>query len=260
MKNRAFSLAELLVVVAIIATLAAIILPVFRIVKLRGYAVQSGHNLQQLVIANLNYATDHGCYAPADDRWNNRRWHGARSSAGGKFDPTKGFLADYLGASQRVGICPLFQDMVQGAGSFEDGSGGYGYNAAYIGGTPVGDFGADGNRISARPVQVTRPSATLMFASSAYAVPGGVQEYPFADPPFWDFGDGPSGIRPSPTVHFRFQGRALVAWCDGHQTMEALQARAAGENPHGGLADEENLGWFGPDENNGFWNTASVLP
>ncbi|MCE9608657.1 MAG: prepilin-type N-terminal cleavage/methylation domain-containing protein [Chthoniobacter sp.] len=250
----AFTLIELLVVIAIIAILAALLFPAFRHARLQSLAVSSSQNLRSLVAANLAYAADQGCYAPADDKKNNRRWHGARTSAGGKFDPTKGFLAPYLGQSAAVTKCPLFTKMIAGKGSFEDGTGGYGYNASYIGGTPGGAWNADGTRVSARPAQVLHPAQTLMFATTAYAVVDGIQEYPFVEPPFWDFGTGASGSRPSPSLHFRFNGKALVGWCDGHSSMETKVSRADGENPHGGNPEAQNLGWFGSDENNGFWN------
>lgn len=253
--GRAFTLIELLVVLAIIAVLAALLLPAFRNAKIQALAVKSTQNLRSLVAANIAFAGDQGFYAPADDKKNNRRWHGSRTSAGGRFDPAKGFLAPYLGQSGEVTKCPLFTQMVAGKNSFEDGTGGYGYNAAYIGGTAGGAWNSDGTRVSARPAGVVRPSQTVMFGTTAYAVSGGVQEYPFLEPPFWDFGAGPTGTRPSPSLHFRFNGKALIGWCDGHTSMEQKVARAAGTNPHGGDADAQNLGWFGPDENNGFWNS-----
>lgn len=107
------------------------------------------------------YLADHGCYAPADDRWNNRRWHGARSGNNAPFDPTKGFLAAYLGKSRSVTACPLFTKMLGGTQSFEDGTGG---------------------------------------------------------------------------------------------SFESPAERLAGTNPHGGSAAAHDLGWFGPDEENGCWN------
>jgi prepilin-type N-terminal cleavage/methylation domain-containing protein len=253
-RRRGFTLIELLVVVAIIAVLAALLLPAFRNAKISSMAVKSSQNLRSLVAANLSFAADQGFYAPADDKKNNRRWHGARTSAGGRFDPTKGFLAPYLGKSGEVTKCPLFTQMIAGKSSFEDGTGGYGYNAAYIGGMPSGAWNSDGTRVSARPSGIARPSQTVMFGTTAYAVGKGVQEYPFLEPPFWDFGTGPSGSRPSPSLHFRFGGKALVGWCDGHTSMEQKGTRAEGDNPHGGDAEAQNLGWFGPDENNGYWN------
>ena len=250
----AFTLLELLAVIVIIAVLATLLLPAFRSAKLHSYAIRSSQNLRQLVAANIAYATDQGSYAPADNKSNNRRWHGGRTGAGGRFDPARGFLADYFGKSGAVLACPLFTEMLHGAQSFEDGTGGYGYNSAYIGGRPGGAWNADGTRLSARPAQVPRPSVTLMFATSAFARADGVQEYASVEPPFWDYGSGPSGDRPSPSLHFRFQGKAIVGWCDGHISMEAKGPRPAGTNPYGGDADAHDLGWFGPDEANGYWN------
>ena len=254
MNRRAFTLIELLVVIVIIATLAALLLPAFRTTRVQSWGVRSSSNLRQLVAANVAYAGDQGFYAPADDKTNKRRWHGARTSAGAAFDPAKGFLADYLGKSREIVRDPLFTQMLSPQPSFESGTGGYGYNSAYIGGRPGGAWNVDGTRVSARPAQVLHPSATIMFGTSALARADGVQEYAAVEPPFWDFGSGPSGDRPTPSLHFRFAGKAIVGWCDGHVSLEVRADRAAGSNPYGGDADAQNLGWFGPDENNGFWN------
>ena len=254
MKQAAFTLIELLVVVVIIAVLAALILPAYRTAKVNSYAVRSTNNLRQLVTANIAYAAEKGFYVPADDRWNNRRWHGGRTAESSAFDPAKGFLAEYLGKSRAVTPDPFFTEMLKSSETFEEGTGGYGYNATYIGGTPAWAWNADGTRVSAQPSQVERPATTMMFATTAYAREDGVQEYPYAEPPFWDFGDGPSGFRPSPTVHFRYNGKAIVGWCDGHVSMETKVVREAGFDPHDGDADAQNLGWFGPEEDNGYWN------
>ena len=252
--SRAFTLLELLVVLAIVAILAALLLPAFRSAKLQSYSVRSSQNLRQLVAANIAYAADQGFYAPADNKQNNRRWSAGRAASGGSFDPAKGYLAPYLGNTGAVLACPLFTEMLHGAQSFEEGTGGYGYNATYIGGTPAGTYNADGTRHSATPAQVVRPAVTLMFATTALARADGVQEYPFAEPPFWVTASGLGSGRPSPSVHFRFRGKAIIGWCDGHISMEEKGAGAAGTNPYGGNADANDLGWFGPDENNGFWN------
>lgn len=244
---------EVLAVVAVLAVLAVTLVPVLEGARQSARMSQSMANLRQLVVANQNYASDHGRFCPADDRWNNRRWHGARSSASAPFDPAKGFLSDYLGKSRRVGICPLFREMVGDSRSFEVSTGGYGYNASYIGGTPTWAYDAQGLRVSAPPVRVQRGD-TVMFTTSGYATGDAVQEYPYCEPPFWDFGWGPSGFRPSPTVHFRFRGAALVAWCDGRVTAEKRVSREVGDNLHGGDAAARDLGWFGPDDQNGFWN------
>lgn len=257
-KRAAFTLVELFVVMAIIAILAALLMPALRTAKVNGFAARSANNLRQLVAANIMYAAEKGCYVPADEKRNNRRWHGARISASAGFDPAKGFLAEYLGKSRAVTPDPLFTEMLKGKESFEEGTGGYGYNAAYVGGTPALMWNRDGTRVSATPAQIERPVTTMMFATTAYAREEGIQEYPYAEPPFWDFGNGPADFRPSPTVHFRYNGQAVVGWCDGHVSMEPRILRREGDNPHSGEAHMHNLGWFGPDDDNGCWNPHRV--
>lgn len=245
---RGFTLVEVLVVVAILLTLAAVTVVGLRHAEAKGKGIQSATNLRNLAVANAGYLAENGVYCPAGDRTNKRRWHGARTSASGKFDPKKGFLSPYLGESEQVTACPLFKP--GSAETYEDGTGGYGYNAAYIGGNPDMEYDPKtGIFLSQRAANVLNPSRTIMFTTTAYARAGGLQEYAFCEPP-----SNPDGSRPSPTVHFRVNGKALVAWCDGSVSSESRNASSPGYNPHGGDAEEEGLGWVGPEENNGWWN------
>ena len=258
LRQPGFTLVEILVVAAIILVLGMLSFSGSSRLIASARIVESTANLRALAIANTTYVADNGVYCPADDQSDNRRWHGARTSSGGRFDPTKGLLSPYLGKSLQVTTCPLFRAAVDGSSSFEDGTGGYGYNSSYIGGRPGGKFNEITRlRIPERPANVTHPGRTVMFTTAAYAVASGLQEYAYCEPPFWDFGSGPSGNRPAPTVHFRANGKALVAWCDGSVTAEVRTASRGGHNPHGGDADRWNLGWFGPEENNGWWNPAN---
>ena len=127
-KRRAFTLIELLIVITIIAVLSGFILAAVKTARRRADTTHSANNIRALVLANIAYHADNGRYAPADDKKNLRRWHGARTSAKGVFDPAKGFLAPYLGKSRAITPCPVFQDMLKGGGTFEEGTGGYGYN------------------------------------------------------------------------------------------------------------------------------------
>ena len=250
--RRGITLVELLVAVSIVGVLVAILLPALASAKLSGQAASSSSNLRELAAANLTYAGDHGgVFCPAQEPKNLVRWHGARSSVSTPFDPTKGYLAPYLGNEGRVKIDPLFHDMITGSQSFENGTGGYGYNEWYVGGTPSSMYQPN------RQANILRAAQTVMFTTTAYANGSGVQEYPYCEPPFWpdQYGE-PGGYRPSPTVHFRFRGQALVAWCDGHVSAESSKKREDGNNPHGGDVDAHNLGWFGPDADNGYWNPA----
>ena len=245
--NRGFTLVELLVVVVITVTLAALGFQGYRAARVRANQTVSTANLRQLAAANLLYVADHSTYAPASDAANLIRWHGGRTKVGSKFDPTKGYLSEYLGESRSVGICPEFKEDLTGSESWEDGSGGYGYNAAYIGALPE-----DLNRPN-RPASVNNPARTLMFATTAIAKAGGLQQYASADPPKEVYASWRLGGAMQPSVHFRFNGRALIAWCDGHVSEERSQGKAE-KNVYGGDNELGKMGFCGPAENNGWWN------
>ncbi len=244
----AFTLVEVLLAAVVLAVLLALISPAIGWALRAGQAAKSTGNLRQLAAANFSYAADNdGRFCPAQEPRNRTRWHGGRASGGAVFDPAKGFLAPYLGESRRIGICPLFQKLLTGGASFENSTGGYGYNAAYIGGTPANAFRA--NLVTAVP----HPSRTVMFATTALARSDGVQEYPYAEPPNWVDPNGRMGGPLQPSVHFRANGKALVAWCDGRVTAET-PAQLGGTEYYGGDSREARIGWFGPSHDNGYWN------
>jgi prepilin-type N-terminal cleavage/methylation domain-containing protein/prepilin-type processing-associated H-X9-DG protein len=242
-----FTLVEMLVVFAIIATVSVLGFYGIRAGRLRANQAVSAANLRQLAAANLLYAKDFQTYCPAGEPRNRIRWHGGRTSAGGRFDPERGFLSEYLGLSRRVGMCPEFSRHLGGESSWENGTGGYGYNATYIGGMPGASFQPN------RPANVKSPDRTIMFATTAFAKAEGLQEYPFAEPrqavnPRWEM---VGALQPS--VHFRFNGRALIAWCDGHVTAES-RTPDGGTNFYGGDNEAANIGFCGPENDNGWWN------
>lgn len=246
--KKGFTLVELLVCIAIIATLSMIGFHVAGSAKLRANQVSSSTNLRSLIVANMGYVSDHGTYCPAQEKTNRVRWHGGRSGSGARFDPAEGFLSPYFGKSDRVGVCPQFRDHVKGGDSFENGSGGYGYNAVYIGGTPADPF------VPEKPANVRHPARTLMFATTAFAKADGLQEYPFAEPRTAVNPDGTPAYTLQPSVHFRFRGKALIAWCDGHISSERMEDSSS-ENYYGGSNEESGIGFAGPRSGNGWWNS-----
>lgn len=227
---------------AIVSLLAAAAVPALQAAMESGLVSQSSSNLRQLALANLAYAADNGTFSPSQDKKNRIRWHGARAGGSGAFDPKQGYLAPYLGLSRTVKLCPLLSGLVT-SGSFEEGTGGYGYNAAYIGGTPDDPF------IPEKPLNIPHPATTLMFATTAFARSGGLQEYAYAEPFEFTGGEGEA----QPSVHFRARGRALIAWCDGHVTAE-LPSKIGGPNFYGGDNAKFQIGWVGPEDENGVWN------
>jgi prepilin-type N-terminal cleavage/methylation domain-containing protein/prepilin-type processing-associated H-X9-DG protein len=247
-RSAGFTLVEMLVVMAIIALLGACLYQGFSYALISARASVSMSNLEQLAEANMTYASDHdGYYVPAQDQFNLVRWHGTRTSVGAPFDPTKGYLSPYLGQTGEVKICPLFLNALEGANSFENGSGGYGYNEIYIGGTPSNNYAGINS------IKVHHPERTVMFTTTAFARSDGLQEYPFCEAPQWvDPNNNLAGAL-QPSVHFRANGKALVAWCDGHVTAEPPSV-LGGTDYYGGNSAQEKIGWFGPVDNNGYWN------
>jgi prepilin-type N-terminal cleavage/methylation domain-containing protein/prepilin-type processing-associated H-X9-DG protein len=244
-----FTLVEILVVIVIIATLSALGFQGYRSALTSGNKAVSTENLRQLIAANLLYVSDHGTYCPTDiDGKNLTLWCGGRSSTSTPFDPQKGLLSEYLGQSRSVGICPQLQAMIGTATAFnESGAGGYGYNDTYIGNIPSDSL------MPNRPANVPNPSRTLMFATTAFAVKGGVQEYPSAAPPYFVDSNWQTYTGSQPSIHFRFNGRALIGWCDGH-VSEEVSSGSSNTNYYGGSNTDSKIGFCGPAENNGWWN------
>lgn len=251
--HQGFTLVELLFVVVIAFMLLGLSSAVYSSIQNRARAIQSASNLHQLALANINYAADNGGqFCPAQDKRNQKRWHGARGSSGGKFDPSKGYLAPYISGDGRVKKCPLLIDVLDASeGSWEDGTGGYGYNATYVGGSyaTTGKF-----YIPEYADRITHPVRTVMFTTSALAKGGGLQEYAYSEPFNSVRKGGDLGGSLQPSTHFRANGKAIVAWCDAHVTFEPMNKNVEGQNFFGGDNEKASIGWFGPKEQNGYWN------
>jgi len=258
---RGFTLIELLVVIAILGILAAILFPVYAGAKRNARRTQCAANLRHLVAAVQMYAEDNnGRYvAAAADIFeeNSLRWHGRWSADQNAFMPQGGPLWQYMGRTGGLKTCPDLRAWVS-AGSpnaFEINGGGYGYNAAYVGGTYYKHgFSSEAAREASLASDIKNPRRTIMFTDAAIASPT-VCEYSFCEPVFWVAeGNTVYPSHPTPSIHFRHNGRANVAWCDGHVTSEPMSFTAKGENIFGGNNGAARIGWFGP-ENNSLFDT-----
>jgi prepilin-type N-terminal cleavage/methylation domain-containing protein/prepilin-type processing-associated H-X9-DG protein len=247
----AFTLIEVLLTIAIVALLWAAGAGLYRWSRERAGISLSTSNIRQLVTANLNYAADNsGWFCPAQEPRNLKRWHGSRATSEDAFEPDGGFLTPYLGGDKRLETCPLLLEALEGKESFEDGAGGYGYNAAYLGGRPGDPYSATGLN------DLVVPARTVMFATTGLSKAEGIQEYPFAEPYYAASEDGGRAWDLQPSVHFRAGGKAIVGWCDGHVSLEPPQSYGE-TNYYGGDNKKDKVGWFGPEDDNGFWNPHS---
>jgi prepilin-type N-terminal cleavage/methylation domain-containing protein/prepilin-type processing-associated H-X9-DG protein len=210
----AFTLIELLIVIAIIAILAALVLPALQASKAQARRAQCVDNLHQLGLAALMYWDDNEGqtfrYLAGATNGGTVYWFGwlkPGQEGARDFDPAPGALYPYL-QGRGVEVCPaldysstLYKYKARGAAS------GYGYNW-YLG----------KNSISVSRIE--RPSDTVLLADSAQvndfqdpASPDNplLEEFYYVDA--GDQGDYPNG-------HFRHQRQANGVMCDGHVDRE----------------------------------------
>jgi prepilin-type N-terminal cleavage/methylation domain-containing protein/prepilin-type processing-associated H-X9-DG protein len=207
---RGFTLVELLVVVAIVAILAALLLPVLGRAKRTAQQTACLNQLRQLGLAARLYWQDHrdeafkyrGEAVDGGDVW----WFGwlERGSEGNRrLDATQGKLWPYLRANG-VRHCPEFDFTAPRYKPKASGaSWGYGYNLHLS--SPVAGPSFVINRVA-------HPSATVLFADAAQV--NGFQAPASPDHPMVEeFYYVSAGER---TVHFRHGKKALAVFIDGH--------------------------------------------
>jgi prepilin-type N-terminal cleavage/methylation domain-containing protein/prepilin-type processing-associated H-X9-DG protein len=265
-RTTGFTLIELLVVIAIIGVLASLLLPALSAARANAKEAQCASNIKQLHLANSLYADDNdGRFAAAapdifDGFGGKIRWHGVRATANQQsaFDQP-GALSPYMDSGGRVKQCSSFTNYAsstQSSNGFEAGTGGYGYNHIYVGSTAFQNgYTPSGVKQGAKISDIANHASTVMFTDAAFLQPDLI-EYSFCEPPFvlgWSAPYEPTGYRADPSIHFRHRSKARVVWCDGHVSAEKM-AFTKGTNSYGGNNEENNIGWFGPEDNSLFDN------
>lgn len=269
-KSRGFTLIELLVVVAVIALLVSILLPSLGRARQLARSAVCKSNLRHIALANHNYAAENAGFfaiAAADMTagfGGTQRWHGVRESPGvdpdpnrNTFDPSKGPLADFLGAGG-IKTCPEAVRFVTDGSrnAFEAGCGGYGYNLVGVGSRLYDDSADDPHASSMRLEEIAAAAGTVMFADSAL-VQGHPDsyliEYSFCEPPIRVLNYPGWGVlemgRPAPSTHFRHIERANVAWVDGHADDQPMSFSTLEADK----VERHCVGWFGPADGNEYF-------
>jgi len=220
--RRAFTLIELLVTIAIIAILAALILPVLTRSKASAWRAECASNLRQLGLASQLYWDDYGgrCFQWYYGVTNNGElywfgWLGYGAEGQRPVDLSAGVLYPYLAAS-KARLCPaLNYALPQFKPKADVPVCGYGLNALLC----PASLG-----VSLSISRVSRPTETALFADAAQInnfQPPASPSNPMLEE--WYYLDNPTNY-PSPNYyphgHFRHSQKANAAFCDGHVGLE----------------------------------------
>jgi prepilin-type N-terminal cleavage/methylation domain-containing protein/prepilin-type processing-associated H-X9-DG protein len=218
--RHAFTLLELLVVVAVIALLAAMLLPALSRAKQSAWQVYCGNNLRQLAMATQLYWHENDNEA---FRWREGQidggdlyWFGwlERGPEGMReFDVTRSVLWPYL-QSGGIELCPSFnygysRYKLKATGA----SYGYGYNI---------HLSSPADQPPVKVSSIRRPSTIALFADCAQintfqppATPANplLEEFYYIN-------------RYEPTAHFRHLKQVNIAFMDGHVDAQRMEADA----------------------------------
>jgi prepilin-type N-terminal cleavage/methylation domain-containing protein/prepilin-type processing-associated H-X9-DG protein len=221
-RRSGFTLAELVVVVAIIALLISLLLPALNRAREQSRSVKCLGNLRQMGQAAFIYAQAYDGYFPISHNSFTHEWD--FNVNGPTLTPGNLWSA---GTPLAIQQCPSYD---RPSTTPTDPYTGYNYNTSYIGGgvneiTPLGHPHITPAKLAA----IRHPDTTALFGDGQYS--GGTNKYMRA--PLLmagtDIGDGvgPS-TRLAGTQGYRHQGLTNVCYCDGHAQSVGDRYTAAG--------------------------------
>lgn len=214
--SRAFTLIELLLVVAIIVVLAALLLPTLVRGRISAQRAKCLNNLRQLGLATHLYWDDNAgsCFRYGGVSTNGGElywfgWLGPGPEGQRPFDITQAALFPYL-HGRGVELCPAF-DYASPQVKLKATGAAYGYGYNWYLSTPGNQSPMNVNRLRAPVATALLADAAQVNTWQAPASPGNpmLEEWYYVD----------TGSN-QPNGHFRHAHRANVVFCDGHAAAE----------------------------------------
>ncbi len=235
----AFTLVEMLVVIAIIGLLAAILIPAVNNARASARSSVAASNLRQLTLAWIQYGETQGemmpwlIWDPVKQPELQRYWFAAVIDDGvqpARLDFDRGLLAAYMEVERDAFQDPDFTLSQVTQSRFETLTTAFAYNASYLGPGPSIQYDSAWNWVGIYPPGTTHPTTGKMVPPRSYAfssVKQSARTIVFADSARGYNSDYTTGLTenwsldpPSsgnPTVHFRHVGDvANVSFADGH--------------------------------------------
>lgn len=219
----AFTLVELLVVIAVIGILAAMLLPVLGRGRLSAQCAVCQSHLRELGMATQMYWSDNAGNSFAYDAGSTNNgvlyWFGWISNSGGEghrpFDLSTGALYPYFNGLD-VRLCP---SPVWKLPQFEL----KGTNVIFSYGCNSFVFGGPGHPIL-KAAQIMRPAGAVIFADAAevnnFQPPASLSNPLFEEWYYVDLETNYSSPQNYPNTQFRHGQKANVTFADGHVELE----------------------------------------
>ena len=218
--KRAFSITELLVVIAVTSVVLSIMASSLGGARRAAHAAVCLSNQRQLVSGWSMYATDYQDRAmplaytdPATIGLGDRvYWWGSDGAATGQIDPASGFLAPYIGdaVGKSVYECPRQPwGTYKPQGPTGEATSTYGYNGYFLSPPYTPGWSASiGHRPWQRVASIMQPASLFVFADTL--LPGAPSNNALLDPPML-FVSGQWTMNFSPTTAFRHGEKAAIA-------------------------------------------------